>query len=183
MARQLDPVNQEEKMTELFAEVYSQVESEITQKHIAKQREPIIISLKPFFEPNPLDFIFFYDHESKADLKMLTPRIYTEAEWATLMAKLWPAGTHSQFICPSVPVAFAKFTRLVQLNQTNPMASELEYVIDFYTQEELDKLTNAIENYEIVNYAKKADYQNQLLALKDSGNFEALRNLQQNIQY
>lgn len=183
MARLQDSVNQEERMKKLFAEVYSQVETEITQKHIAKQREPIIISLKPFFEPSPLNFIFFYDHESKADLKMLTPRTYTETEWNELMTKLWSTNDHQQFICPTVPVAFAKFTRLTQFNQVNPMASEFEYVIDFYTQEELDKLTAAIENYEIVNYAKKADYQNQLLALKDSGNFEALRNLQRNIQY
>lgn len=183
MARKLDNTNQEERMQKLFAELYTQVSTDITQKHIAKQREPIIVSLKPFFEPNPLNFIFFYDHESKADLKMLTPRMYTESEWDELMSRLWPEGGTKQFICPAVPVAFAKFTRLKTLNTENPLASNFEYIIDFYTQEELSKLTNAIENYEIVNYAKKADYQNQLLALKGTNNFEALRNLQQNINY
>lgn len=183
MARQREVIESQEARTQrLFNLIYKEVEEEITAKHIAKQREPIVIQLKPFFEPTTLPFIFFYDHESKADLKMLTPRLYTEDEWNILINHLWPEGG-ADFICPSVPVAFAKFTRLKQYNPENPLESEYEYLIDFYAQEELDKLTNAIEDYEIINYAKKADYQNKLLLLKDSNNIAALRQLQESIQY
>ena len=178
----------EERQTRLFAEAYKEVEADITSKHIAKQRDPIIVQLKPFFEPTSVNLIFFYDHESKADLKMLVPRLYEEIEWTQLMTQLKSVGIITEqeansFVCPSVPVAFAKFTKLVQLDTVNPLNSSFEYLIDFYTQEELTKLTNTIESYEIVNYAKKADYQNKLLALKETGDISALRALQAQINY
>lgn len=175
---------EDQRQERIFNELYTQVDAEITQKHIQKQRDPVIVQLKPFFEPNPINLIFFYDHESKADLKMLVPRLYSEEDWATLMSTLKSQSIiETEFVCPSVPVAFAKFTKLVQYNATNPLASTFEYLIDFYTQEELDKLTHAIENYEVVNYAKKATYQNRLLALKSTQNISALRQLQAEISY
>ncbi len=175
---------EQQRQARIFAEVYTQVDTEITQKHIAKQREPIIVPLKPFFEPTQVNLIFFYDRDSKSDLKMLTPKIYEEMEWNTLMQQLISAGIiEKAYECPTVGVAFAKFTKLVAYNTENPMASTFEYLVDFYTQEELDKLTAAIENYEVVNYAKKAAYQNELLALKDSGDTAALRTLQAKIVY
>lgn len=175
---------EDQRQARIFKELYTQVDTEITQKHIQKQREPVLVQLKPFFEPSSINLIFFYDHESKADLKMLVPRLYSEEEWALLMNTLKAQGIiETEFICPSVPVAFAKFTKLIQYNTANPLASTFEYLIDFYTQEELGKLTNAIENYEIINYAKKATYQNRLLALKDTQNIPALRQLQAEIIY
>lgn len=181
--REITESNQE-RQTRIFTEAYSQVEKEITEKHLIKQREPIIVQLEPYFEDAPVNLIFFYDKDSKADLKMLVPRTYTLEEWKQLMEQLISANIITEILpLPTQPVAFAKFTKLLQYNIASPLDSTYEYLIDFYNQEELDKLTYAIENYEIVNYAKKAAYQNELLTLKDSNDIVALRTLQNKIAY
>lgn len=174
----------EDRNTRLFKEVYSQVETEITKKHIAKQQEPIIILLSPVFETTQIPALFLYDKDAKTDLKMLVPKLYSEAEWSLLMQQLIQAGVIEKALDrPTEAVAFAKFLKLLELDSENIINSKFEYFIDFYTQSELNKIVNTIETFEVVNYAKKAMYQNKLLALKNSNNIEALRLLQAEINY
>lgn len=178
----------ETRHSRLFKEAYSQVERDITEKHLAKQKAPILVRLKPYFEPTEVTLLFYYDQSAKTDLKMLVPKLYTEDSWSSLLnslvnANVLTAELAATMACPIEPVAFAKFVRLVTLDPTNIELSEISYFIDFYSQDELTKLTHTIENYEIVNYSKKAIYQNKLLALKTSNNIVALRALQRQISY
>lgn len=115
---------------------------------------------------------------------MIVPKEYTEVEWNTLMQQFIQAGIISQsFNKPIEPVAFAKFIRLIELNPIDIANSKYEYFIDFYTQAELDKIVATIESFEVLNYAKKAKYQNSLLDLKTSNDIKALRALQNQINY
>lgn len=176
--------SQEDRNIRLFNEIYAEVAADITAKHIAKQQEPIIVTLKPYFEDTQIQALFLYDVDAKTDLKMIVPKEYTEVEWNTLMQQFIQAGIISQsFDRPIEPVAFAKFIRLIELNPIDIMNSKYEYFIDFYTQTELDKIVATIESFEILNYAKKAKYQNSLLDLRASNDIKALRALQNQISY
>lgn len=176
--------SQEDRNIRLFNEIYAEVAADITAKHVAKQQEPIIVTLKPYFEGTQIQALFLYDVDAKTDLKMIVPKEYTEVEWNTLMQQFIQAGIISQsFNRPIEPVAFAKFIRLIELNPIDIVNSKYEYFIDFYTQAELDKIVATIESFEILNYAKKAKYQNSLLDLKASNDIKALRALQNQISY
>ena len=80
-------------------------------------------------------------------------------------------------------IRYIEFIRLIELNPIDIVNSKYEYFIDFYTQAELDKIVATIESFEILNYAKKAKYQNSLLDLKASNDIKALRALQNQISY
>lgn len=120
----------------------------ITKRHIEKQSAPIIIELLPYHAESAVNFLFTYTKDDKDNLSKIQLKEYSLDSWNSLMADLIAIGLVQEAL--ELPIEAVAFAKLVK--------SDGGSYAGFLPSTELSKISDTVERLEIINFAKKTKY-------------------------